>query len=101
MVVPCAIVAFCFTQIFSKIRKAANNIKNSSMNIQKASQIINLYSNTDENSKFSSQMQDLSGKNQSFVAKKAINSIQREIQITKMFAFIFLAFLFGYLPYGI
>lgn len=107
MILPVSIVTYCFAKIFIKIRKASCNLKNSNnkttfqMNNQQASEIINLYSNTENNSKFISTVQCPERKfNTTCSHKKSLNSIQREIKITRMFALIFLVFLFGYLPYG-
>ena len=99
MVIPCLINAYCFAQIFCRIRKASSNLKNSNskapshMNNQQASEIINLYSNTDSRPKGTATIR--------YSKNRPLNSVQREIKITKMFALIFLVFLFGYLPYGI
>ena len=103
MILPCSIVTYCFAKIFFRIRKASFDLKNSNnktlfhMNNQQASEIINLYSNTDNNSKFITPHPE---RNITFSHKKPLSSIQREIKITRMFALIFLVFLFGYLPYG-
>ena len=110
MFIPCAIVIFCFTRIFARIRKVSKNLrksasKNSSqMNNHQAHEIIYLYNNgsVESSAKYSPTMVDKNGKtNKVVIHKTSISSIQREIKITKMFALIFVVFLFGYLPYGV
>jgi hypothetical protein len=107
MILPCSIVTYSCIRIFIRIRKASYNLKNSNykttfhMNNQQASEIINLYSNTENNSKLIATVQCSERTlNTKKSHKKSLNSIQREIKITRMFALIFLVFLFGYLPYG-
>lgn len=72
MLVPCLIVIVCFIYIFAKVRNVSENVRNPQKSL-----------------------------NKSFLTSHSSSSLRREIKITKMFAIIFIVFLFGYLPYGI
>jgi hypothetical protein len=75
MMIPCVIIIFCFAKIFYTVHRVSKTVRNIKYNSRLAT-------------------------NSNFIPDKWVY-IYREIQITKMFAVIFIVFLFGYLPYGI
>lgn len=81
MLIPCLIVLICFIRIYLRVRQASKNLlKNASQ--ARSSSIP-------------------SPKMSTTISKKDVHvTLKREYKITKMFAFIFIVFLFGYLPYG-
>ena len=89
MAMPVIIIIFCFARIFARVHTVSKNI-NRSKNDKKLSM-------TTENSKLTSS----TNLNSNCNPMSSRNSMRREIKITKMFAVIFVVFLFGYLPYGI
>jgi hypothetical protein len=75
MMLPCLIIILCFAKIFCTVHNVSKTVR-SIKHISKHHSTNN------------------------FIPDKWVY-IYREIQITKMFAVIFIVFLFGYLPYGI
>jgi hypothetical protein len=88
MMIPCLIIIFCFARIFFTVHNVSKTVRKRANSSVPSSHSSSFH-----------QQHPQAKKKSSLIDKNS--SIHREIQITKMFAIIFVVFLFGYLPYGI
>ena len=100
MLIPCVIVLYCFARIFARVRSVSKNVRKHC----NTSNDINQYKTQNSELNMANIKGNSSGdfrkgplKESSNDRSNFLNSMNREIQITKMFAVIFTVFLFGYL----